>query len=188
MIGLEIKSGASPYGGSQKAFDTALNASGANTVSGVGQNAGLKIRRAQVIRVPQPDAPLPATKTGALDSFAEGLSAVSKPLVVIGAAQDALNLRDQAQQSLQTGNWNNTGQEAVRITGGWTGAWAGAGAGSEIGAGLGFLGGPFAEVTVPAGYLIGGLVGSVGGYFFGSYEAQNLYNGRDAFGDIPNSQ
>ena len=49
-IGLEVKSGSAPYYGSQRAFDSALNASGRQTVSGVGQNSGLKIRRAKEIR------------------------------------------------------------------------------------------------------------------------------------------
>ena len=51
-IGLEVKSGSSPYNGTQRAFDSALNASGPATASGVGQSSGIQVRRALEIRRP----------------------------------------------------------------------------------------------------------------------------------------
>nr|HMN42682.1 hypothetical protein [Phycisphaerales bacterium] len=51
-IGLEVKSGSARLTAEQRAFDSALNASGPQTVTGCGQNAGLPIRRAIEIRRP----------------------------------------------------------------------------------------------------------------------------------------
>ncbi len=52
-----------------------------------------------------------------------------------------------------------------------SGAGAGAAAGALVGGGLGFLGGPFAPITVPggatAGGVIGGGIGAVGGFVAG---------------------
>jgi uncharacterized membrane protein YeaQ/YmgE (transglycosylase-associated protein family) len=47
----------------------------------------------------------------------------------------------------------------------WLGAWAGRP--------LGLLGGPLAEVTVPAGGFIGGIVGGIAGSFGGSWLAED---------------
>lgn len=52
VIGLEVKSGSASLTADQRAFDSALNASGPQTVTGVGQNAGLPVRRAVEIRQP----------------------------------------------------------------------------------------------------------------------------------------
>jgi hypothetical protein len=49
-------------------------------------------------------------------------------------------------------------------------------AGAELGAELGLLGGPFAEVTVPAGALVGGLVGSTAGGLGGHRVGTRLYD------------
>jgi RHS repeat-associated protein len=53
-VGIEVKSGSSPYSGSQRAFDKALNSSGTNTVPAVGKMQGTQVRRAIVIRLPDP--------------------------------------------------------------------------------------------------------------------------------------
>mgnify|MGYP006290344901 CR=1 FL=1 len=45
-IGLEVKSGTSPYRGSQRAFGSVLNSSGADSLQGLGNNRDLWIRRA----------------------------------------------------------------------------------------------------------------------------------------------
>src|SRR5579859_1831248 len=52
VIGLEVKSGTARLKAEQKAFDTALNKSGPETVPGVGQNDGLQVRRAVKIERP----------------------------------------------------------------------------------------------------------------------------------------
>lgn len=68
--------------------------------------------------------------------------------------------------------------------GGISGAFAGASAGAWAGAQLGLLGGPYAEITVPAGAFIGACVGGVGGYMGGSavsgYAATAWYDSVDA--------
>ena len=46
----------------------------------------------------------------------------------------------------------------------------------------------FDEVTVPAGFLIGGLVGGLGGYILGGAEARSAYNGKDILGSMPDAQ
>ncbi len=52
VIGLEVKSGSAGLTAEQRAFDSALSASGPQTVTGVGQNAGLQVRRALEVRQP----------------------------------------------------------------------------------------------------------------------------------------
>ena len=48
VIGLEVKSGGSPYGGSQKSFDSRVSLS--NPAMGTGRHKGLTITRVLVIR------------------------------------------------------------------------------------------------------------------------------------------
>ena len=50
VIGLEVKSGSARLTPAQRTFDSTLNASGANTVPGVGQSKGIQVRRAVEIR------------------------------------------------------------------------------------------------------------------------------------------
>ncbi|MDC6167875.1 hypothetical protein [Paucibacter sp. XJ19-41] len=50
VIGLEVKSGGAPYGGSQAAFDSGVNTF--NPAFGVGQNLGLEVGRSLLIRRP----------------------------------------------------------------------------------------------------------------------------------------
>lgn len=47
---------------------------------------------------------------------------------------------------------------------------SGAARGAGVGAGLGLLGGPFAELTSPAGAAIGGVLGGLGGAIFGGHK------------------
>ena len=50
VIGLEVKSGSARLTPAQRSFDSTLNASGTNTVQGVGQSRGISVRRAAEIR------------------------------------------------------------------------------------------------------------------------------------------
>jgi hypothetical protein len=112
----------------------------------------------------------------ALVGVENGLNMVAKPLAVVGAGLDGYSLGTEINQSINTGNWQNTGREAARITGGWTGAWTGAEAGASGGAALGLFAGPFAPIAVPALSLIGGLGGGIVGYWLGGKAGQNVYN------------
>lgn len=105
-----------------------------------------------------------------------GLNMAAKPLAVVGAGMDGYSLGTQINQSLNTGNWQNTGNEAARIGGGWTGAWAFGQAGASGGAVLGGFTGPFAPIAVPAFTLIGGIGGGIAGYWLGGKAGQNVYN------------
>lgn len=68
--------------------------------------------------------------------------------------------------------------------GGMSGAFAGAWAGAAMGTWIGAFGGPFAEITMPAGALIGMTIGGIGGYIGGSavagYAATSWYDAIDA--------
>lgn len=66
----------------------------------------------------------------------------------------------------QTGNYENTYREGVRIVGGWAGAYAVGAAGAEIGASFGVAFSPVGAIT---GEILGGLIGSLIGYFGGQY-------------------
>lgn len=62
-------------------------------------------------------------------------------------------------------------QRNIRIAttgGGMAGAFAGAWTGGTAGACIGTLGGPFAEITVPACAFVGATIGGIGGYIGGS--------------------
>jgi hypothetical protein len=112
----------------------------------------------------------------AIVGLENGVNMVAKPLAVVGAGLDGYSLGTQINQSLNTGNWQNTANEASRIGGAWTGAWAFGEAGASGGAALGTLGGPFAFITVPAFTLIGGIGGGIAGYWLGGKGGQNVYN------------
>jgi hypothetical protein len=88
-----------------------------------------------------------------------GLSIAGKGLAVVGAASDGYTLGTEINESLETGNWNNTTREASRIAGGWSGAWAGA----KVFAAGGFV------VGGPIGSIVGGIAGGVVGYWGGSW-------------------
>lgn len=86
-----------------------------------------------------------------------------KGLAVVGAGYD---LYDRLENKNQ-----NFGQAALGVGAGVGAGWAGA----QLGAELGLLGGPFAEITVPLGALLGGAIG----YFGGSTIADKI-SGADA--------
>ena len=105
-----------------------------------------------------------------------GLNMVAKPLAVVGAGIDGYSLGTQINQSFNTGNWQNTGNEAARVTGAWTGAWAYGQGGAVGGAWLGALTGPLAPIAVPTFTVIGGIGGGIVGYWLGGKAGQNVYN------------
>ncbi|WP_446403492.1 hypothetical protein [Coleofasciculus sp. C1-SOL-03] len=67
----------------------------------------------------------------------------AKPLgrgaLAVGAGMDAYSLGTEINQSVQTGDWDNTVVEGSRIAGGWAGAYGGAKALGAAGAGIGTL-------------------------------------------------
>lgn len=60
------------------------------------------------------------------------------------------------------------------LVGGLAGAATGGWLGTKVGAGLGALGGPFAEATIPAGAGIGGFLGMAGGGIAGAWSGQQI--------------
>ena len=106
----------------------------------------------------------------------KGVNMVAKPLMVVSAGLDGYSLGTEINQSINTGNWQNTGRESARIAGAWTGAWAGAETGALSGAVVGAWTGPLAPLAVPAFTLLGGLGGGVVGYWKGGQVGQNIYN------------
>jgi LysM repeat protein len=87
-----------------------------------------------------------------------------KGVAVIGAGLDGYSLGTEINESLETGEWDNTTEEASRIGGAWTGAWAFAEAGAAGGA---FFG--------PIGALVGGVGGGVLGYVLGGIAGENIH-------------
>lgn len=85
--------------------------------------------------------------------------------VVVGLAMDAKEMRD-IELSYQRGQISVRQRNVThaKIVGGVSGAFAGGWAGAATGTWLGAFGGPFAEITVPAGAILGGFIGGVGGY------------------------
>lgn len=94
----------------------------------------------------------------------------AKPLgrgaLAVGAGMDAYSLGTEINQSVQTGDWDNTVVEGSRIAGGWAGAYGGAKALGAAGAGIGTLIAP--GIGTAVGGAIGGLAGGALGYFGGS--------------------
>lgn len=72
----------------------------------------------------------------------------------------------------------------LRAAGGIAGAFAGFKIGAVAGVWAGAFGGPFAEITIPAGGIVGAAIGGVGGYFAGSavagYAATQWYGSIDS--------
>ncbi len=144
---------------------------------------------------PQP-APQPANDASwygsAIDSaqgrLQAGLGGVSEAVGLEGLAKylyDASRANDEEAAKYDWGNtdiWNapslwegakaagkSIGQSLPDLAGGM----AAAGVGAKVGAAAGTLGGPFAEITVPAGAAIGGIGGALG-YYFTSNTGANL--------------
>jgi len=77
----------------------------------------------------------------------------------------------------------NKAKTITTVAGGWAGAWAGTKGGAAVGAivtGTAGQSGPQVAlpeeiVTVPAGTVIGGLIGGVGGYFAGREITETVY-------------
>lgn len=107
------------------------------------------------------------------EAFGQSLK-ITRPLgkvaLVAGVAADTWSLGSEVNQSLQTGQWNNTVVESARIAGGWGGGWAGAEAGGGVGATIGTVLLPGLGTVV--GGAVGGLVGGALGYFAGSEVAE----------------
>jgi hypothetical protein len=73
-------------------------------------------------------------------------------------------------------------RRAITAAGGLAGAYYGFGPGAVTGAWVGAFGGPVAWATVPIGGLVGGAIGSVGGYYVGSTAA--AYGADSLLGNI----
>lgn len=104
-------------------------------------------------------APIPHVPTGVLSAAKH----LGKPLVVVGAVADAVDLKRSydADQARGDGQYGETKKAAGRVIGGWGGAAAGAATGAAIGSIVPGLG-------TAIGGLIGGVVGGVGGSMGGS--------------------
>ena len=93
----------------------------------------------------------------------------SRTLAAAGAIYDAYDRLENQDQTI--------GQTVVGVGGGLAGAYAGA----TLGAELGLFGGPFAEITVPLGALIGGGIG----YFAGGTAADSLTGANQKAPEMP---
>lgn len=144
---------------------------------------------------PQP-APQPANDASwygsAIDSaqgrLQAGLGGVSEAVGLEGLAKylyDASRANDEEAAKYDWGNtdiWNApslwegakaAGKSIGQSLPDLAGSMAAAGVGAKVGAAAGTLGGPFAEITVPAGAAIGGIGGALG-YYFTSNTGANL--------------
>ncbi len=91
-----------------------------------------------------------------------------RALVAVGAVMDGASVTREVQDSLKTGNWDNTGKEVSRVAGGWLGA---AAAGAAVGAVSGTIVPGLGNVT---GFLVGAAAGAVG-YWLGSQGGAAAY-------------
>ena len=123
-----------------------------------------------------PDATIDQLRVNAKTTSTQRNIVMDNTRQKISAGIDGYSLGTQINQSINSGHWQNTGNESARIAGGWTGAWAFGEMGSSVGAAAGLITGPFAPMMVPALALIGGLGGGIAGYWMGGRAGQNIYN------------
>ena len=107
-------------------------------------------------------SPATAKVAGAL----KGLKPMARGAMVVGAGMDAFSVGNEARQSMDSGNWDNTIDEGARVAGGWAGAYAGAKGMGALGAGIGTMIAPGMGTII--GGALGGFLGGVGGYMGGS--------------------
>mgnify|MGYP001271165881 CR=1 FL=1 len=91
------------------------------------------------------------------------LKPLSRGAMVVGAGMDAYSIGSEAQQSMETGDWQNTIDETARVASGWTGAYMGAKGLGTLGAGIGTMIAPGIGTMIGGG--LGGLIGGAAGYF-----------------------
>jgi len=106
-----------------------------------------------------------AEEKGLLGGFGKGLKGMFGPVNIAFGGLDFLQRKSEGQTNVQAG------AGAVSSV---AGSEVGAAAGAETGAALGLLGGPFAEFTVPAGALIGGISGGIAGWWGGGKVSDTL--------------
>ena len=114
-------------------------------------------------------------------SFLRGAQVVGKIGTGVGVVLDGASLANQAYQSYQTGNWDNTAKEATRIGVSWAAATAGAEVGGEVGLTIGAAVGSVVPVVGTAvggavGAVVGGIAGGAYGYFKGSQLVNSSWN------------
>jgi hypothetical protein len=91
---------------------------------------------------------------------------LGRAAVGVGAVMDGISLAGEVNESLETGNWDNTAIEGSRIAGGWGGAALGAKGGGTLGAAIGTAIAPGLGTAI--GGAVGGFAGGIAGYFGGS--------------------
>jgi hypothetical protein len=106
-----------------------------------------------------------AEEKGLFGGFGKGLKGMLGPVNIAFGGLDFLQRKSEGQTNVQAGSG-----AVSSVAGSEAGAWAGA----ESGAALGLLGGPFAEITVPAGALIGGIGGGIAGWWGGGKVSDTL--------------
>ena len=106
--------------------------------------------------------PLTAKAAGALKT----LKPAARSAMFVGAGMDAYSIGKEAHESMQTGEWDNTVDQAAHVAGGWAGAYAGAKGLGALGAGLGTMVAP--GIGTMIGGALGGFVGGMAGYMGGS--------------------
>lgn len=110
----------------------------------------------------------------------DSLKIAGLSLTALGIGIDGLSLYREFQHSQQTGNYDNTYREGVRIGGGWVGAWN---VGSVSARG-GAVCAPLGPYGVAACGFTFGLAGSIVGYFGGSTIATKIYDVSRASDDV----
>ncbi len=103
---------------------------------------------------------------------------LGRTALVVGAVTDGMSLKNEFDNSRQTGNYDNTYKEGARIAGGWAGAWAGGKAGAATGAMLGgALGSVVPVLGNGVGAALGGIIGGFLGGFFGYKAGEQVGTG-----------
>ncbi|MAY80509.1 MAG: hypothetical protein CL930_06945 [Deltaproteobacteria bacterium] len=97
---------------------------------------------------------------------------LARGAAVLGAGMDAYDLASNANESRQTGEWDNTIETGGRIAGGWAGAYAGAKGGGMAGGAIGAFAGPLGAAI---GGGVGAVAGGIGGYMAGSRLGQWMF-------------
>mgnify|MGYP002010767231 CR=1 FL=1 len=107
-------------------------------------------------------SPMTAKAASAL----KAVKPAARGAMIVGAGMDAFSIGKEANQSMQTGEWDNTINRTAHVAGGWAGAYAGAKGLGALGAGLGSLVAP--GIGTMIGGALGGFVGGMAGYMGGS--------------------
>jgi len=116
----------------------------------------------------RPDHAVASPGTARAAAALRALKPAARGAMLVGAGMDAFSIGQEAHESMQTGDWENTIDQTAHVAGGWAGAYTGAKALGALGAGLGSF------ILPGIGSMIGGGIGAFTGGALGYWGGSSL--------------